>query len=399
MTALVLALTFPVQQLPLLSSKAQTVQGTISLPVPATQIQETPGIFQIRRDDEPGSVYVTAPESRSSTEEDERKLSAPPSPSSSIRSITRRPGQASHPPPALKGTKRPSHDSDHGHSPKLTKLSKELEETESPLSPAKTTPADRKSSLFKKPSLESAPSFQRISPRTSMNTSFNGTTTFSSQRTETDTQPNTAFTSFNSDYVPPEPEKMTRTSSTTMGSLSDHDFLEIARNEGAPTRVSNSTTRSSTTWGSMDEDAMVRVSVEQAITVEPQPTVPSPDYLDSSGESPQKPSPFSPSGMSHHIRDIPRQNIFVDDVDEQLKRYPYFILFICLRLSIERRLSLQDVMTGLDENAVGSDPEAFWGRINDNIPSPPPSRSESKAWQTIADSFDGYTFKGIVSLN
>jgi hypothetical protein len=186
-----------------------------------------------------------------------------------------------------------------------------------------------------------------------------------------------------------------------MGSLDDDDLMELARHEGAPTRESNATTRSSTTWGSIDEDVMMRVSFGHETTVQPQPAASSANnLLDAATESPQKPSPHSPSGMSHHIRNIPLQNIFVDDVDEQLKKFPYFILFICLRLAMEHGLSIQEIMTGMDEDAVRSDSDAFWENIRNRLNLPPHGKRESKkVWQAAPENFEGYTFKGKVRFN
>jgi hypothetical protein len=268
------------------------------------------------------------------------------------------------------------------------------------VSPTPTQPSRiEPPTLFKKPSLEHAPSFQRISPRTSFNTSFNGTTAWSSQ--QTDTQPNTAFTSFNSDYAPPEAPKLTRTSSTTMGSLGDDELMEAAQHVEVPVRESNATTRSSTTWGSIDEDLMMQVPVQQERIVQPQPVTPSTNRLrDVYMMSKDNVSPPSPSGMSHHIRNIPRQNIFIDEVAEELKRFPYFILFICLRLSINHNVSMQDLTAGMDKDSVSSDPEAFWDRIRQRLgPSTPASDESKKVWEAAPDNFEGYTFKGRVEFN
>lgn len=134
-------------------------------------------------------------------------------------------------------------------------------------------------SLFKKPSLDMARSFNAIpASQSTVNTSFN--TISSSQQT----QPDTANTSFTSDVDHTEIpySYTTRTSSTTIGLLDDHDLLNVdARlakeavaldRRAEPSSSSSQGRDSSSTWGSSipEEDLLdVFARVESVLGLSP----------------------------------------------------------------------------------------------------------------------------------
>ena len=133
--------------------------------------------------DEDEDDFVTPPSPRAT--------SRSPSPSVTSKSAKRRVEASTH--LSLQGNvrKRPSTCShENGKSSKLTKISKETQPFIKPQVPASSK---RTPSLFKKPSLDMARSFNVLpASQSTVNTSFN--TVSSSQQTQADTA-NTSFTS------------------------------------------------------------------------------------------------------------------------------------------------------------------------------------------------------------
>lgn len=279
-------------------------------------------------------------------------------------------------------------------------------------------------SLFKKPSLEMARSY-RIN---SVQTSFNSDTVWSSQQTVTDAS--TPMSSFSSDLVAFQSTTLnkTKTSSTTVGSLDDKELLELdSKLELEQGRQLDDLTReSSATFRSLDR--IGRATVEQAISERTvtsptgtiseinsskhwtPPTRPiSPSSSSHDGRPPMRfalGSPYSispsdsPSRISHHIRDIPSQNLFISDIPESLKKFPYHILFICCRIAIEHNVPMPLLMEAMDEAQVAHDPELFWNDIKRRLKGPINLTQEStKIWATANGAFDSYTFKGKVIFN
>lgn len=298
---------------------------------------------------------------------------------------------------------------------------------------------------------------------------------WSSQETRPDTANTSLNTSFTSDACEAEVQypRLTRTSSTTMGSLSDTDLLNVSskleRDTTKPEKeLSQELAReSSSTFGSVDEDGLIetsfRVEAEDPIprlpplrppvspggpTVRadsargtpspgknvtriqdpmagpskarpsaahslganlspiqtlPQPIIPpagasSARFVPHSPQTP--PANVSPSKLLHYIRDIPKQNLFVDELPDELKVFPYFILFICCRIAVDKGIPMRELMRGMDAAQVRSEPAAFWDAIqshpnaaNGLIHDPP------KLWAAARREFEGYTFKGRLCFN
>ncbi|KAH6644503.1 RNA dependent RNA polymerase-domain-containing protein [Boeremia exigua] len=237
------------------------------LKTPQPSVEDTPrsrGLFDNYRKDAAYSRRADDMDPGSPTDEDEDDFVTPPLPRESSRSLSpsvtsmsakRRVEASAH--LSLKSTtrKRPSDCStETARSQKLTKTSEGAQPFHKSQVPAAIKPAP---SLFKRPSLDMARSFYAPVPsQSTVNTSFN--TVSSSQQT----QPDTANTSFTSDAGGTEIHHpfMKRTSSTTIGSLDDQDFLtvnaklhrEAAKLESRvePSSVSSQGRDSSSNWGS-----------------------------------------------------------------------------------------------------------------------------------------------------
>ncbi|KAJ4359880.1 uncharacterized protein N0V89_000436 [Didymosphaeria variabile] len=319
------------------------------------------GLYHTSHNDN-GDTHAIAPDPGSPTDEDE----PPPSPITSSKAAQRRVQASPRFQMGAIARKRPSDSSDSGNSPKLTRTSKGKQPSDRPPEPIPTP-------IFKKPSLpefrshqgnKSFPTTAKTAPleqtdsfqASSVNTSFN--TISSSQRTLVDTA-NTSFASdvYDSDIKYP---KLTRTSSTTLGSLDDQDLLdiedpveaqlrrELARMEELNHGSQDPPPRSSSAYGSVDEDVML----ERSFTV----------------ESPSKSANDSPSKLPHYIRNIPEQKLFTALLAEDLKEFPdpsNFLEQICVNLDIS------------------------FGTLRD----------QQKYWSAFKRGFEGYTFKARIEYN
>ncbi|KAF2657604.1 hypothetical protein K491DRAFT_318144 [Lophiostoma macrostomum CBS 122681] len=351
--------------------------------------------FSSIQHDEPESHYTTAPESGSPTDEDtDEEYITPPSPTPSTRS-GRMGSQGKHPAGSF--------------------------------SPVAAIPPP----IFKKPSLDMARSYKAESTQTSFNTSFNSNSVWSSQRSGT--QSETMATSFNSDVDEHRQDfpRLTRTSSTTIGSLDDQDFVEVtSRLEKEQIRISDaSTSRSSSNFGSVDTDAFRFAAIEaeamrnhtlidkqetyQATDRSPPPVRTPPRRLLSTnvpGVAPPSRTAAelpkrvdlneSPSKTTYYVREIPSRNLFVEDISDNLRHFPYFILFMCLRISIENKTSLLELMEGMDAAAVKSDSQVFWAFIHGHPEiRQGPSQEATGIWSAAKNKCEGFMFKGIVTFN
>ncbi|KAF2744025.1 TCTP-domain-containing protein [Sporormia fimetaria CBS 119925] len=381
--------------------------------------------FPLFRRDEADSIYTTALESGDTTAaalrsgdttDEDDAWSPPPSPSASARSAREAVGGSGdtlYVLPGHKDKKRPSQSShDEDSSPRVTKVSRDERECKRdrvPMPASVTVRRPVESSTFKVPTLEMARSYQ--STRTSFNSSFKGANLWSSQQTSSQ---ETAATSFNSDYpIQSFQPKIQRTKSTTLGSADDDDFLQAeALTRGitrwqAFNRASTSTTRSSTDYGSLDAAAVEEICRNMEFSQREQslPVWDSPGPAASRAESRQADGPpkgdasVSPSKISHRIRDIPDQNLFGNDISDDLTRFPYFILFICYRLAAENEIELPRLLEGMDPAVAQADPDAFWAHIHDRLATSSTDLGDEKVWSAANESFNGYTFKGEVAFN
>ncbi|KAG9191956.1 hypothetical protein G6011_10690 [Alternaria panax] len=332
--------------------------------------------------------------------------------------------------------KRLSKSSGHSeNSPKLTKTSKGKQAvksfTSSPIAPPQ----------FKKPTLKMARSFQFVpSGSSSVNTSFSNTA-FSSQETAATT--NTSFTSHDgvSDFQEMNllKPRLTRTSSTTMGSLDDRDLYQAMSRSGSEVCEQDiqrdlnenfpqgSSGQSRSTFGSIDEDGLLEASfgvedrqnkpeetpdgrhgnfkVPPDLNVSDQQARASASTMFlfngvSNDQGQTSPGMQSPSKMPYEVRNLPNQNLFVEKLPRTLEHMPYHILFICQRLAIEYSVPLQHLVRGMNAYTISSDSETFWRFIEEHHDVPSVKvRESSRLWQAAKRKFDGYTFKGHISFS
>ncbi|KAF1364385.1 hypothetical protein EJ07DRAFT_99234 [Lizonia empirigonia] len=410
-----------------------------------TPIEDTPrsrGLFDnYRQQEEASSQRADVPDPGPPTDDDDdefvtppslRALSRSPSPSVTSKSAIRRVEASAHLSLHANSRKQPS-DSSHEaeKSPKLTKISKGKQPFNKPQVPASMKPSP---SLFKKPSLDMARSFNALpASQSTVNTSFN--TMLSSQQIQPDTA-NTSFT-FDVDHTEVPYSYITRTSSTTIGSLDYHDLLNVdarlakeavALNRRAEPPSSSSQDRdSSSTWGSsipeedlLDASARVEslLALSMALSLNqsfpPPPGVSAMLYPDTSLFQPRNPandtSPArikhssreqtpvdSPSKVSHHIRNIAMQGLFVEDVPEQALVVPYHILFVCQRVAIEWSIPLCNLLREVDVSSAATSPDTPWSALESHPKGVQIKlRETNRLWSAAKQDF---TFKGQINLS
>lgn len=107
----------------------------------------------------------------------------------------------------------------------------------------------------------------------------------------------------------------------------------------------------------------------------------------------------SPSKIAHHIRDIPRQGLFVEDPTPGLQAMPYFALFICQRISLERSVPLAELVRNMDVAQACADPEVFWSSLLEHPKiSHIKYKDPDRLWSAAKRDFEGFTFKGQINL-
>lgn len=107
----------------------------------------------------------------------------------------------------------------------------------------------------------------------------------------------------------------------------------------------------------------------------------------------------SPSKIAHHIRDIPRQGLFVSEPDPSLRAMPFFALFICQRIALERSISVAELVRDMDMASACANPTVFWSSLHSH---PKISyvrfKDSDRLWLAAKQRYDGFTFKGQINL-
>ncbi|KAF1950050.1 hypothetical protein CC80DRAFT_598473 [Byssothecium circinans] len=394
--------------------------------------------------------HDSVPDPGSPTDDDEEYVT-PKSPTLSSRSANRRVQASSRFPLGSTSRKRLSDSSFDatGSSPKLTKTSKGKQ------------PSDRTSPSFKQPSLEMLRSFQ--AGASSMKSSF-VSSSFNTMSSSQQTQVDTAVTSFTSDAHDGDIQyqKLTRTSSTTMGSLDDQDLLHVSakiekeiQSRNFPPKSSQNHLRfsqssqdmsreSTSTYGSVDEDDLLQTSfrVENELTVPPPgplqllrspvpPTLPpaqglrpdrgaSPTKRNSDGTNPGF-TPNMPVAAGHFtpvkaIGQPPRESsndspsrmpwyirVIPDQnlfVDELSHELRSFPYFV---LFICCRLANEHNVSMRElmssmDPKLVHDPVEFWEMIKCQVQDTFVLHDSYKVWSSIRREFEGFTFKGRVTF-
>lgn len=238
----------------------------------------------------------------------------------------------------------------------------------------------------------------------SVNTSFSSTSS-SSQETNA-TSANNSFSSYggasNSDLNRPAESKnkrevdrnfvqgLSRQSNSTFGSIDDDILLDVSHGfekDGGPLHASvlntaceRNDSRGSPTKAGPPNDFLPRPTSSAASF--PLPTEPVPNLATRMVESPSK--------MVYYIRELPTAGLFVDAPAHELLKYPYFILFICCRLSVSHGIHIQNLMKDLDATS----PQSFRSTLR-SLDKVSPIESDA-VWAAAKKSFEGFTFKGSV---
>ncbi|RMZ70766.1 hypothetical protein GMOD_00008394 [Pyrenophora seminiperda CCB06] len=404
-----------------------------SLHVTKDTPQSTSRSLNFRQDER--ESYTTAVDPGSPTDvdtedEENQTFETPQSPSRSPSPSPSRSGktifQASKHVSLKMTRKRPSDNSGHsGNASKLTKTSKGKQAIKSFMTSPIASPQ------FKKPTLEMARSFQGLTSfSSSANTSF-ANTTFSTQESAKTTD--TSFTFHAGDDDAEEGRTigsiLSKTSSTTIGPLDKltpaesrlRVFEQDIQRDLNEVFSQGSSGQSRSTFGSIDEDELCEVSFEvearEARLASPsaasrktendsdkkyekslETAVPS--FESPKGQNHAYSFVDSPSKVPHEVRDLSRQNLFVATLPNSLRHIPYFILFICLRISIDAPISLEDLVCNMDVPAVSASHGSFWEFIEKRLGlSHLKVREPSRLWQASKRQFDGYTFKGSLALS
>jgi hypothetical protein len=107
----------------------------------------------------------------------------------------------------------------------------------------------------------------------------------------------------------------------------------------------------------------------------------------------------SPSKVPHYIRAIPEQNLFTEPLPEDLKHFPFFVLFNCSRLANEHQLSLHELLRDVDGNSARTDPINFLDQICGNLNLPTEAlRYQQKYWSASKKDFEGFSFKARIDF-
>tara|TARA_R110002003_G_scaffold130_13_gene12245 strand:- start:289 stop:3225 length:2937 start_codon:yes stop_codon:yes gene_type:complete len=104
--------------------------------------------------------------------------------------------------------------------------------------------------------------------------------------------------------------------------------------------------------------------------------------------------------MPYYIRELPKQNLFVDPLADALLRFPFFISFICCRISEAKNIPIAELMRNLDPVKLENSPDNLWMKLEEH---PQMSRiilRESRSvWTAARKSLEGFSFKGRLVFN
>ncbi|KAF2010935.1 hypothetical protein BU24DRAFT_444131 [Aaosphaeria arxii CBS 175.79] len=314
-------------------------------------------------------------EDGSTTEEDE-DFQTPPSPTTTARSTQRRLVEGPRRLERPSGKRSSDSSNNDSPSPKLIRRSKgEGMSLVQPKQSRKTL----KKHLNYASMLPQQPYSDKETPATSFDTS---------------TQPTTAATSFNTE-APGDSfkfHKHARSSSTSIDSMDFPDIPVLSTKLETEHRRRNgqSIGQSTSTYGSVDETAMLIASDIHQVPSQPRGMQVSSNPPGRAFRSPRK--------ISHHVRDIPHKNLF-NDIEEGGGDFPFFILFICCRIANQHNIGMNVVTQCIDKYASNTH-QSFAENMRLHPICPVEHLQEPKeVWSANDRNFDGYTFKGRVNFN
>lgn len=311
-------------------------------------------------------------------------------------------------------------------------------------------------SLFKKPSLEMARSFQHVDATavSSTNTSFD--TMWSSQQTQAESANTSFMTDGASDDVPFL--KPTLKSSSSLESMNQNAMIaltEIERQGFQPEKqyqkdqiFSQEASRQSvSTYKSIEDGKELRSAMHKAEAAErpyrspaTDPLYPRLNNVPKEGQSPdvvphiksmatpgssprgalvsenssearrggverEAMRPTAPTDLkvvvAHHILKIPEMNLFIEEPLEGFNDVPYFVRFICQRLTIESTISKERLLEAVNIDSAYATSESFWAaiaKISEGGIRGFKRKETARLWHASKRDFEGYTFKGQISL-
>jgi hypothetical protein len=172
------------------------------------------------------------------------------------------------------------------------------------------------------------------------------------------------------------------------------------------------TQESTSTYGSIDEDGL-RSATHEAEADNAELAVETTAHT----ELPKEPAPngmlpcvngvVSPLGVVsvsrelYHIRNIPQQHLFIDNLPDASQNIPYFVRFVCQHLVATTSISGESLLQMFQCPSTYANSETFWatvGRITDSNKYRS-LKMGSRLWQAAERGFEGYTFKGQISFN
>ena len=233
---------------------------------------------------------------------------------------------------------------------------------------------------------------------TSANTSFNNSLVSSQE-----TQATSVNTSFMLDGATDDEEFRPRKSSTSLESLGDPDVLatftkaeraafELQEQREKDRIFSQEASRESvSTYDSVD-DSVWNEAESKATSATITGSNSKDPVLEPRVATASKGMSESPSRMSWYIRDLPKHNLFVDDLPSELAPCPYFLAFIGCRVAVANNIPITDVIGGLDSTRAQNSPDIFWSHVSKY--SQAVLRDPNTVWAAAKNLFEGYTFKG-----
>jgi hypothetical protein len=103
---------------------------------------------------------------------------------------------------------------------------------------------------------------------------------------------------------------------------------------------------------------------------------------------------------SYDIREIPNQNLFVQEPRHGYYGVPYFVRFLCQHLATVHSVSQETLLKAVRLQTTHTHAESFWTAIGEHIDIRKYSnKMGSRLWQAAKRDFEGYTFKGQISFS
>ncbi|KAF2203470.1 hypothetical protein GQ43DRAFT_498971 [Delitschia confertaspora ATCC 74209] len=309
----------------------------------------------------PVSVYTTASQTRpgTPTDVDDSDYEIPPSPSSQAAGRRGRTRAQFDIGPA-NGRKRPSPSSAEDEtSLRLSKTSKGNQ------SDKRNDGRPLPNSSFARPTPEMAQSSQQTE---------SATTSFSTVWSRTGGQPDTANTSFASEYTSGDvvyPDLNSK-NPTNFRPLDEDEHSQIVRSFDEPAQSNPSP--------SFSHRSTPRVEAESSLI----PAVPPPNS-----------SPFK---MHYQVRNLPSEGLFVKDIPSGLKSAPFIVRLECTRIAAANKKQPEDILTRYVKNLSTYD--GFWGFVGEKHPRlDTKTRDSRKTWEAAKCRFEGYTLKGKLTFD